>query len=204
MKPIHSMILAAFAVLSFSLAGCSFLKPQADQTQFYVLRAQPAGTGAVPSSAATPPEIRVGPGQIASYLESSSIAVEKGPSRIEYLDLYRWAEPVSKGISRVLAENLAQRFDPLNVTVHPNLPLGDSGYAIRYTVERMEGTLTGPVTLDVSWQVVRRSDKTVIAGKRSSYVVPGGNSKDVSAYVGRLSSAIARWSEDVGAAIPRH
>lgn len=202
MKLTHSMLLAAFAVLSFSLAGCSFLKPKADQTQFYVLRAQIDGTGTAPSSAATPPEIRVGPGQIAGYLDRSSIAIEKGPSRIEYLDLYRWAEPVSKGVSRILAENLAQKFNPLNVTVHPNLPLGDSGYAIRYTVERMEGTLTGPVTLDVSWQVVQRSDKTVIAGKRSSYVVPGDNSKDVSAYVERLSTAIARWADDVAAAIP--
>jgi uncharacterized lipoprotein YmbA len=201
MKLTHPLILTAFAVVSFSLAGCSFLKPKADQTQFYVLRAQSAGTGAAPASAAAPPEIRVGPGQIAGYLQNSSIAIEKGPNRVEYLDLYRWAEPVSKGVSRVLAENLAQKFDPLHVTVHPNLPLGDSGYAIRYIVERLEGTLAGPVTLNVSWQVVRRSDKTVIAVKRSSYVVPG-KSKEVSAYVERLSSAIAQWSDDVAAAIP--
>jgi len=204
MKLTHPVILAAFAVLSFGLAGCSFLKPKADPTQFYVLRAQPAASGAAPSSAATPSEIRVGPGQIANYLGNSSIAIEKGPNRVEYLDLYRWAEPVSKGVSRVLAENLAQKSDPLKVTVHPNLPLGDSGYTIRYAVERMEGTLTGPVTLEVSWRVVQRSDKTVIAGKRSSYVVPGGSSKDVSAYVERLSSAIALWADDVAAAIPEH
>jgi uncharacterized lipoprotein YmbA len=190
--------------MSCGLAGCSFLKPKADPTQFYVLRAQSAGVDGTVSGSASFPEIRVGPGRIPAYLDNNPIAIENGPNRVEYLDVYCWAEPLSKGVSRVLAENLARTFAPINLTVHPNLPLTDSGCEIRYTVERLEGTLTGPVTLVVSWQVLQRSSGEVTAAKRSEYVVPAqGKAKVVSAYVERLSAALALWADDVAATIGR-
>ena len=204
MKLTHSVLFAGVLAMSCGLAGCSFLKPKADPTQFYVLRVQSAEAAPAAAGLSAPPEIRVGPGRIPGYLDNSPIAIENGPNRVEYLGVYYWAEPLSKGVSRVLAENLARKFAPANLTVHPNLPLTDSGYEIRYTVERLEGTLAGPVTLEVSWQLLQRSSGEVIAAKRSEYVVPAqGRSKDVAAYVERLSAALALWADDVAATLGR-
>ena len=185
----HAPLLAALAALLIGGAGCSVLKPKADLTQFHVLRAQSTGTAV--SGAIASREIRVGPGGIAAYLENNRIAVEQGPNRVDYLDVYRWAEPVSKGVSRVLAENLARRVAGADLSLYPNPPLTDSGFEIRYNVERFEGTLAGPVTLEVSWQLVDRASGTAMARKRSAYTVPlQGKRTDVGAYVERLSDAL--------------
>jgi uncharacterized lipoprotein YmbA len=188
--------------MSFGVAGCAFLNPKADPTHFYILRAQTAPPAAAARHAATPPEIRVGPGQIADYLQNIQIALQKDSNRVEYLDLFHWAEPLSKGISRVLAENLARRFDVVDLTVYPNPPLSDSAYDVRYTVEQFEGTLNGPVTLAVSWQVVQPSSGKAFGGKRATYSVPvQGKADTVSAYVERLSLALDEWAEDVAVVI---
>ena len=148
------------------------------------------------------PEIRVGPGRIADYLTATPIAIQDGSNRVKYLDLYHWAEPLSKGISRSLAENLARRLHLAHVTVYPDPILDSSGLAVHYTVDRFEGTLAGPVTLEVSWEIVQRPSNKVIAGARSVYVVSANSHEtDVAAYVNRLAAAVEEWSDDIAAAI---
>ena len=66
-----------------------------------------------------------------------------------------------------------------------------------------EGQVTGPVTLEVSWQIIERPSSRRIVGQRSVYVVEvEGQRKDVAAYVGRLSDAVSKWAGDIAAAIP--
>ena len=191
-------VAASLAVVT----GCSVLKPQADLTQFYVLRSQPAANGASVDHASL--QIRVGPGRIASYLEKTPIAVQQGPNRVEYLDLYRWAELPSKGISRVLSENMAARLNGARLTVYPDPAPSADGYEVRYAVERFEGAVSGPVTLEVTWQLIQRQSSAVVANKRSIYTIPSQKaSNEVSAYVNRLSVAVAQWADEVAAAIPK-
>ena len=195
-------LIVTVAVLFIHVTGCSVLKPQADLTQFYVLRSQPAAKGASVDRASL--QIRVGPGRVATYLEKTPIVVEQGPNRVEYLDLYRWAELPSKGISRVLSENLATRLNGASLTVYPDPAPFAEGYELRYAVERFEGTVSGPVTLEVSWQWVQRQSSAVVANKRSTYTIPSQKaSNEVSAYVNRLSTAVAQWADEVAAAIPK-
>jgi len=68
-------------------------------------------------------------------------------------------------------------------------------------VNRFEGKLDGPVTLDVSWQILHQPDGRVVASKHSVYVIPAGRG-DVASYVDRLSQALSEWAADVAAAIP--
>jgi len=181
--------------------GCSVLKPRADLTRFYVLRAQPGNDTKTPPGPARA-ELRVGPGRIPGYLDNSKIAVDAGANRVQYLDLSRWAEPLSKGLNRVLGENLASRLNRPQLTVYPDPAFGSSGYEVRYTLERFEGELAGTVTLVASWQVVERSSGKRIAGARSLYEVAAEPSdKDVAAYVERLSKAVGQWADEVAAAI---
>jgi len=204
MKLIKPVPFVTLAALCFGMAGCSVLSPKANMAQFYVLRGQSAETTNTATSV-TMSEIRVGPGRIAAYLENAQIAVEDGPNRIIYLDNDRWAEPLPKGLSRVLAENLTYKLGASTSSIYPNPPLTDSGYEVQYTVERFEGRLNGPVVLVVSWQVVEMPSSSVIAVKRSVYSIPAqAGSDSVVRYVGRLSAALGQWSEDVAATIPLH
>jgi len=200
-KPTISIGLAALAGLLLFPTGCSVLQPKADLTQFFVLRPGSADSKAEARTGAALPEIRIGPGSVASYLESTPIVMVKGPNRVEPMDLYHWAEPLPKGISRTLAENLTQRLNLPHITLYPDTPPGDSSTEVRFMVNRFEGKLDGPVTLDVSWQILQQPDGRVVASKHSVYVIPAGRG-DVASYVERMSQALSEWAAEVTAAIP--
>jgi len=202
MKTCPLSYLFVLTPLFVAATGCSILKPRADLTRFYVLRAQPAGndTKALPGPALA--ELRVGPGRIPAYLENTKIAVDAGANRVQYLDPHRWAEPLNKGLNRVLSENLASRLKIQQLTIYPDPALEASAYEVRYTVERFEGELTGTVTLVASWQVVEHSSGKRIAGSRSVYEVAAeSQNHDVNAYVERLSKAVGQWADEVAAAV---
>jgi uncharacterized lipoprotein YmbA len=202
LKTTLHLSLAAVAGPLLFLAGCSVLKPKADLTQFYVLRSGSAGAKVETRTNPAPTEVRIGPGRLANYLEATPIAVQDGANGIKYLDLHHWAEPLTKGLSRILGDELCQRLNLNHVTRFPDPAVKDSSLEIRYTVNRWEGTLDGPVTLDVYWQLVQQPSGGVISGNHSVYeVTPKDKQTDVAAYVRRLSDAAARWANDLATAI---
>jgi uncharacterized lipoprotein YmbA len=195
-------LFALLAVL-FGLTGCSVLKPKADLTEFFVLRAPSHEAGPPALKEPALPEIRIGPGRIAAYLENTKIAVQDGENRIDYLDRYRWAEPFAKGLGRALSDNLAQRLTVKHLTVYPDPALEPSGFEVRYTVHRFEGPVSGAVTLEVSWQVVEVPSSKAIADQRSVYVVPAeAQGDEIANYVKRLSDALDQWANDIAVSIP--
>lgn len=194
--------LSALLLLSLVLAGCSLLKPKADLTRFYVLRARPVEGAAHARTNALPMEIRVGPGSVAGHLEATPIAVEDGAHRIDYLDRHHWAGPLPQAIGRTLAADLAQRLQIPLPTLYPDPLTRESSLEVRYAVQRLEGTLDGPLTLEVSWQLFQRPSGRLVADRHFVHVIPaGGPSGDVTGYVERMSQAIDRWAEDVAAAV---
>jgi uncharacterized lipoprotein YmbA len=202
MRALPQPILALSAAAALGMSGCSFLQPKPDLTQFYVLRASPPSAPAPVPTGRELPEIQVGPGNIAAYLASTSIVIQDGPNRLKPLDGYHWAEPLAKGLSRTLSEDLAQRLKEAQITVYPAPPTAASGCAILYSVNRFEGTLEGTVALDVTWQIVERPTGRLIHGARAVYIVPSeAGHDDIAVYVERMSRAIGLWSADVAVAI---
>lgn len=192
----------ALVGLLITITGCSVLKPKANLTQFYVLRAHVPATNAEQHKREILPEVRVGPGSIAGYLNTTPIAIQAGTNRVEYLDVHHWAEPLNKALGRVLAEDLAATLHVPHIAVYPEPPAQASGFEVRYTVNRFEGELSGPVTLDVSWQIVERPSAVVVSEARSEYVVAvEGQAHDVPAYVNRLSTALGTWANDLAPVI---
>jgi uncharacterized lipoprotein YmbA len=184
--------------------GCSVLQPKADPTRFYVLRASSASSQQAlnTSETAAKQEIRLGPASVPSYLKATGIAVAAGPHEVDYLDLHHWAEPLDKGINRTLGENLARQLGNVEIVVYPDPFLAETGYEVLYTIDRFEGTLDGPVQLEVIWRVEKRPGGSVLASKRSVFTVPPrGGAKGLDAYVERLSQAIALWSQEIATAI---
>jgi uncharacterized lipoprotein YmbA len=204
MKRSLPFTLAALAGCLFLPAGCSVLQPKADTTRFYVLRAPSASTQNAVGAAetGTTRQIRLGPGSVAGYLEEIGIAVAAGPHEVDYLDLHHWAEPLGKGINRTLGENLEQQLGSVQITVYPDPFLAETGYEVQYTIDRFEGTLDGPVELEVTWRVEERPGGRVLVSKRSVFTVPvAGEGKGPDTYVERLSQAIALWSKEIATVI---
>lgn len=197
-RPVPLYILLVLCIFQ---TGCALLFPKADRTEFYVLRAAEAGRKPKTSSR-TGIEIRIGPGSVASYLDSKAIALDEGINRIEFLNRHHWAEPLPEGIARVLDQNLKGLLRVSHTTLYPDPLLREPGVEVHYTVNRFEGTLDGPVTLDVDWQLIERPGGRVVSARHSIYEIQRSSPvAGIEGYVERLSRALDQWSEDVAAAI---
>lgn len=182
--------------------GCSVLKPKHDLTQFYVLRAQ--SLAAVPDTPSEPLALRVGPGRVADYLNSTPIVVNEGSNRIRRLDLHHWAEPLDRGVNRVLIEDLTQLLPSATVTTSSEVAGHDRACQLRYTVTRLEGELDQDVFLDVSWSLREPGSNRTLTEATSQFTVPAsGLNQGVEGYVMRLSSTLAQWSRSVAEAIAK-
>jgi len=147
------------------------------------------------------PAVRVGPGKLAAYLDVTPVVVQDGPNRVKQLDGDQWAEPLPKGISRVFGENLAERLNGARIIVYPE-PADTARLEVRYSINRLEGALGGPVVLQVDWQVVDLTSGEVLRAASTNREIGSGNqTEDVSAYVQQISAAIGTWADDVAAAI---
>jgi len=192
---------AAMGGLCLFQSGCSVLKPKADNTRLYVLRAQPATATAALESKAAQPTVRVGPGRLAMYLDVTPVVVQDGPNRVKQLDVHHWAEPLPKGISRVFGETLARRLGGAQIIIYPE-PANAAALEVRYSVNRLEGTLGGPVMLQVNWQLVDLSSGEVLRAAVTAREIAATNrTQDVSAYVEQISAVIGIWADEVAAAI---
>jgi len=196
-----SIIFAALSALCLAQTGCTVLEPRADNTKLYVLRAQPTKSMSVSAQPKHRPAVRVGPGRIAAYLDVTPIVVEAGPNTVKQLDQHHWAEPISRGISRVLAENLAQRLDGAQMIIYPE-PANGAELEVRYSISQLEGALDGPISMNITWQIVdATSGEMVHAGNTTGEVANQLKASEVSAYVERISAAIGTWADEVAAAI---
>ena len=101
MRLIAPITLLALVCLA---SGCLRFEPKTDTTRFFVLSAEQ------PRSATDPSNILAGPiisrVVVPDYLNKRSLALRKGSNEIVFADSIQWAEPLDRGLARVLTENL--------------------------------------------------------------------------------------------------
>jgi uncharacterized lipoprotein YmbA len=194
------LILFASVALA-TVTGCRLLEPQPDRTEFYVLR--PESASPATNAPAAGQWLQLGPGQIAAYLAVTPLVIDAGAHRVKPLDLHHWAEPLSKGIARVLQANVEGRRRDLQTLVYPEPAPARERWELRYQIHRFEGTLDGPVTLDVNWTVIAHPSGRALTNAHPVYTIPAADRSDsVAGYVARLSTALAQWSAEVAGALP--
>ena len=86
---------------------------------------------------------------IPPYLEDNRIVSRVSNSTVNYREHDRWAEPLSEGISRVAAKNLAQIFNTLNFSAFPHRPKQFCLYEASIEIQHFEKTSENQVSLDV-------------------------------------------------------
>jgi len=109
----------------------------------------PAAMGAHES-----PVVGVGPVALPTYLDRRSIVMREADSEVRLSSAHRWAEPLKDGVARVVAENLAVMIPTDAALVYPWRSPRVVTYRVTLEIFRFDGTLGGPVVLNVRWRLV--------------------------------------------------
>lgn len=196
----RQLVLGSVSLLALWLAGCSVLEPKADNTKFYVLR--PGSSVGAPADQAVNMDkvVRIGPGRVAAYLDVTPIVVRDGPNRVRRLDNHHWAEPLPKGIQRVLADDLTRHLSHTRVVLYPE-PVSGPVLEAHYAVSRFDEDSGGQIVLEVAWQLIESQSGKAVYATSSTIRVKGSSSRSISDYVGAMSEAIDNLAKEMAVGI---
>jgi uncharacterized lipoprotein YmbA len=177
-------------------AGCS-LRETPPRT--YILSAAGVPTTTGPHEG---PVVGVGPVVLPAYLDRSSIVVHEADGEVRLSSSHQWAEPLKDGVTRVVAENLAVMIPTDAALVYPWRSPRVVTYRVTLEIFRFDGTLGGPVVLNVRWRLLDKDGnelalRTVTLDERpvdSTYAA-------LVASHGHLLAAVSR---DIATAIHTH
>lgn len=199
MKTTRLIVLCALA----GLAGCSLSHGEPPQ-RHYVLGGNRVQGSEAPRPGLAGLTVGVRRLQLASYLESPSIAVRRGPQEITFAEFHRWGEPLPGGISRAVAGYLTAGAPFRAVDVAP-WPLREKyDHLIQLHVSRFEGVAPadpaatgGEAHLLATWEIIRQRDGEVLARGTTDYRKDGWRVGDYAGLVALLDAGLHVLSNDL-------
>lgn len=191
--------LVLISLLCFT-SSCINLEPQPDCTRYYVLRAksnQPCENRYTTCSVQENKQwvLGVWPVSIPPYLDKRGIAVKVSPTELNYSEWNRWAEPVEKGFSRVLTEDLRLRLPEFNIISYTRSLTEIKDYELYTTLTEFIGDVCcAKVYLKVTWIVKDSLTAKAILIENSTIEVPLTGELCCANIVEGMSEAIARFA----------
>lgn len=189
MKKILLLLLAFI-----SLAACGRSAP----TNFYLLE-----SGIEPMSVDNMPTrtLRVAQVETPGYLNRNNIVSRvHNQTRLILAEFHLWAEPVSNGVRRVIAETLTGPLlrDGINV-----LPIGTEekgDYVLLIDVRRLDGNFDEKAALESRWTLLDRNDNPVRSGIFAAEEMVRGANYDV--LVGAESALLRDFGKYLAKTLP--
>ncbi len=187
--------LAALMVMCWaacSLAGCA----RSPHVNFYTLISTVKSDGADPALTAL--TVALAPISLPELVDRPQFVVRVDDSRVEILEMHRWAEPLKSGIPHLLAEDLSGLLGTDRVWAYPQSAANEVDYRVVVDFRRFEST-GDSATVDALWSI-RRQTGVILRTGRSQVREPyggGGYEALVSAY----SRALAVVSKDIARSI---
>jgi uncharacterized lipoprotein YmbA len=181
----------AGAALALGLSGCSFLQPAIDPSRFFVLNAVAQG-----GEASSQLALGVGPLHMPSYLLVTEIQVRTSATELVRSPVDRWAEPLSDGILRVLAQDLSAVLGTRDVVLFPWYAEQQPDLQVSVSIRRFEIDPEGAALLEARYEVTRLAGGG--SGTLRDFAVrkaPSGSG--TAASVAALSEALADLAADV-------
>jgi uncharacterized lipoprotein YmbA len=183
-------------------AGCSMLAPQADPTEFFVLKslAEINAGEAENRGADVGVAVGVGPIELPEYLDRPQLVRRQEGNRLEIEEARRWAERLQSGFARVLAENLRELLGARVLDRYPWSASEKIDYGVRVEVGRFEPTAGGMAELTARWFIREAASRRVLHTREANIKVPitsAGSEGSVRA----LSEAVADLSRDIAEGI---
>lgn len=160
---------AAALCLALALPGMGCVKSA--PTSFYLLDSgqPPPATGPLPGRT-----LRLGAVTVPEYLDRRDMVLRHArDARLEVAGLHQWAEPLAKGVHRVLREVLAPRLAGSGYSLLPDGDAGEEAPALLVDLLRLDGDFQDGSCLIARWQL-RDALGGVVAQGVFSDVQPGG------------------------------
>jgi len=171
---------------------------QSVSDQYYLLSPMVQPVAPVSSNVTV---VGVGPVTIPSYLDRSTIVTRSAANRPEVNSGYRWAEPLSENINRVLMDNLDRAGVAARLEVFPWNSRDMVDWQVVVDIDRFERQAGGNVNLTARWKLVQfQSGEIVTAGKYDKVSTPGDATLDGT--VVAMSSLLADLSAEIATRIP--
>lgn len=181
------------------LAGC--IGGKTNPSRFYVLSPLPSETKKQVAAAERGVAIGVGPVSLPPYLDRPEIVTRASGNELQLSEFDRWAEPLQRNFSRVLAENLSILIPTDRTVVFPwekSMPID---YQVLVDVTRFEGHADGNNLLMARWSIFGAGGKQELLTRQSTFVNPTGAAQNYEATVSALSRSLADLSREIAAEI---
>ena len=182
----------AGAALALGLSGCSFLQPAIDPSRFFVLNAV-----APASETGSQLALGVGPLHLPAYLAVTEIQVRTSATELVRSPVDRWAEPLSEGILRVLAQDLSAVLGTRDVVLFPWYAEQQPELQVSVSIRRFEIDPEGAALLEARYEITR-----LAAGGpgtlRDFAVRRAPSGAGTAASVAALSAALADLAAEIG------
>ena len=191
----HGLLACTAAALL--LTGC--LGPGTTRpTRLFVLNA----TATPPVSSVDATDLRLGIGRITlpEFLNRPQIVTRTSANKVRLADFSQWAEPLEKGIPRVLSENLARQTGTDRVSVYPWPTQMEIDLMVEIAIIRFEGDRNGEVSLVARWRLVRADGSEAFPLQGSRYAESAAD-RSIEALVAAMSRTLASLSRDIASAI---
>ena len=194
------LLLAACLAIS---AGCASTAP----SRFYTLT--PMMSPEAPGKAIPAEEgkfLAVGPVVLPDYLDRPQILTRTGGNEVILHETERWAGSLQGDVSRVLLENLSGLLAGYRLTAVRWSPATQPQAPFRHRVGveilRFEGPAGGTVVLKARYTLYGADGRTVVSVGESTVREAAGG-PDYDSLVAAMSRALATFSREIAAAIPR-
>jgi uncharacterized lipoprotein YmbA len=187
-------------MLAIAGASCSFMSAQPDPTRYYILTPIEDGAGASAaniSNRASSLAIGVGPVTLPDYLSRTEVVTRLSGNQVEISPVDRWAEPLDRNFSRVLAQNLIEMLGTPRVA---KFPWGASkiDYQVQINVYRFEPMANGSARLLARWAIKDGRTGEIVTARQTDVSEPTAGKSDAST---ALSTGLGALSRDIAKAI---
>jgi uncharacterized lipoprotein YmbA len=178
-------------------AGCSFMAPLPDRTQYFILSPAVTGADVTPASLRSTPRLTlgVGPLRFPDYLKHPGVVTRASSNRLAVSDVNRWAEPLDRNFESVLSQNLSSMLGTQKIVYYPWYANTHVDYQVAVWVSRFETSDNGQAQLSALWTINNGQNGNALASGQTNAGVPvqageGGESA-------ALSQALAHMSRQI-------
>lgn len=190
-KPGLPGVFIAMMLAMTLIAGCA----ASPSPKFYALSAVQMK---VPPSDSRAIAVSIGPVTVPELVDQPKIVTMLDANRVSIDEYARWAEPLKRGIARVLVADLTQSLPGAIVSAYP-MHADNDAYRVSVDVQDFESSAAGATTLAVNWSVHAAGREQPLRGRSVVHETATGPGDDglVKAY----SRALASVATDIAAAV---
>ena len=195
-KVLNSGIAAIYLLSLLFIYGCASKSPN-----YYVLNSLQSGApSAEKAKAENDLTIGVGPIKIPAYLDRPEMATRSAPDSLQFAEFDKWAEPLERNLTRVIAENLAILLSTNRVGVFPWLNSAQVQYQVTVDITQLERMPDGKVILAARWNILGDQGENMLVIESSRFSIPI-ESAGYGAMASAESRAVEALSREIAAAV---